>query len=194
MLFAGRDEAVESEIEGLGYVPDYMSAEQAQQMLQRIDSQIWRNDLKRRVQHYGYAYDYKARRVGAESYLGALPDWLESLGTRLQQDGYFRECPNQVIVNEYLPGQGISAHIDCIPCFGEVVASVSIGSAVIMDFAWGNHKVSRYLEGNSLVVLSGAARMVWTHAIPARKYDVVCGVRIPRGRRVSLTFRTVLHG
>ena len=39
----------------------------------------------------------------------------------------------QAIVNEYEPGQGIAPHIDR-DCFGPVVATVSLGSAVNMDF------------------------------------------------------------
>lgn len=37
-------------------------------------------------------------------------------------------------MNEYLPGQGIAAHIDRDTCFGPAVASVSLGSDIIMDF------------------------------------------------------------
>lgn len=33
---------------------------------------------------------------------------------RLQQAGLFADTPDQVIINEYQPGQGISAHIDCV--------------------------------------------------------------------------------
>ena len=37
------------------------------------------------------------------------------------------------VVVEYEPGQGIAPHIDR-DCFGPVVATVSLGSAVNMDF------------------------------------------------------------
>jgi alkylated DNA repair dioxygenase AlkB len=43
----------------------------------------------------------------------------------------------------------------------------------------------------SAVVLSGEARSIWKHGIPARKTDQAAGVRVPRSRRLSITFRTV---
>ena len=42
--------------------------------------------------------------------------------------------PDQLIVNEYQPGQGISAHIDCEPCFKNTIVTVSLGSVYEMDF------------------------------------------------------------
>ena len=41
---------------------------------------------------------------------------------------------NQMIVNRYSPGQGISAHVD-LAAFGDVVVSVSLESAATMDFS-----------------------------------------------------------
>jgi alkylated DNA repair dioxygenase AlkB len=41
---------------------------------------------------------------------------------------------DQAIINEYQPGQGISPHVDCVPCFGPVVAAISLGSDCVMDF------------------------------------------------------------
>jgi alkylated DNA repair dioxygenase AlkB len=63
-----------------------------------------------------------------------------------------------------------------------------------MDFthATTGEKQSHLLEPKSLLVLSGDARYHWQHAIPARKTDKWRGQTIPRARRISLTFRTVL--
>jgi alkylated DNA repair dioxygenase AlkB len=55
----------------------------------------------------------------------------------------------------------------------------------------GAERRSLRLPPRSLLVLAGEARTAWTHAIPARKSDVVEGARVARGRRVSVTFRTV---
>jgi len=175
----------------LRYLPDFISGEETDYLVHKIDAQSWRNDLQRRVQHYGYRYDYKARQARKEDYLGPLPPFLQVLAERLTHDGHFGSVPDQVIVNEYMPGQGISAHVDCRPCFGDVIASLSLLSSCIMRLE--NRKVSQKvdltLEPGSLLVLSGDARHVWTHAIPARKCDIVNGQKQPRSRRLSLTFR-----
>ncbi|MDP9195812.1 MAG: alpha-ketoglutarate-dependent dioxygenase AlkB [Pseudomonadota bacterium] len=164
-------------------------------LLSRIDSQPWRADLKRWVQHYGWRYDYKERTVRSDAFLGPLPDWLRSLCHRLHDKGIFPSPPHQVIVNEYLPGQGISAHIDCIPCFGKAIASLSLGSACVMDFSnpETGQKKPVFLEQCSLVVLSGPARYEWQHRITARKSDIIGGIRTARRRRAFLTFRTAVR-
>ena len=52
-----------------------------------IDAAPWITDLKRRVQHYCYHYDYRARTVTEDAYLGPLPDWLMGLGAQLKDAG-----------------------------------------------------------------------------------------------------------
>lgn len=59
----------EIDISGLSYIPDFISAQEQACLLSQIDQQPWLTDLKRRVQHYGYKYDYKARTVGGDAYL-----------------------------------------------------------------------------------------------------------------------------
>ena len=182
--------------EGLTLVPGYLPPPHQAELLARIDALPWRTDLKRRVQHHGWRYDYRARRVAADDRIGPLPDWLGEEAERLVADGWFEKRPDQAIVNEYEPGQGIAAHIDCQPCFGEAIASLSIGSACMMEFRerGSGGRVSLALEPGSLLVLSGPARHSWTHAIPARKSDPIGGMQRSRQRRVSITFRTVTLG
>lgn len=141
-------------IPGLTYIPDFISAQEQDFLLSQIDQQPWLTDLKRRVQHYGYKYDYKARSVDHNAYLGSLPDWLSSVSNKLHNDGIFSLAPDQAIVNEYLPGQGISAHIDCVPCFADTIASLSLGSPCIMEFSnpKTGEKKSIVLEDRSLIV------------------------------------------
>ncbi len=177
---------------GLYYLPNFISEEEHNALLTAIDAQTWLSNLKRRVQHYGYQYDYKARTVSAESYLGTLPPWLCDLQERLFAENLFKQKPDQAIINEYLPGQGISAHIDCVPCFDDVIASLSLGSDVMMQFSSDEEKHDIFLERNSLIILSGEARYKWKHAIPSRKSDIVDGVKLGRHRRVSVTFRKVI--
>lgn len=181
---------------GLKYLPAFVSAEETDDLARKIDAQAWRHDLKRRSQHYGYRYDYKARQAREEDYIGPLPPFLQALAERLTHYGHFNSVPEQVIVNEYMPGQGISAHVDCRPCFGDVIASLSLLSSCVMrlEHRKVGQKTDLVLEPGSLLVLSGEARHVWTHAIPARKSDIVNGLKQPRSRRLSLTFREMRFG
>jgi alkylated DNA repair dioxygenase AlkB len=181
-------------ISGLGYIPDFIDKNTEAELLQTIDAQPWKYDLKRRVQHYGYVYDYKARNVTIESKLGDIPQWLQVYCEKLKDYRFFEQTPDQVIVNEYQIGQGISAHIDCVPCFGKTIAIISLGSPCIMDFTNSKtgEKLPVLLEQRSIAILSGDARYIWQHAIANRKNDKYNGEIIQRKRRVSLTFRTVI--
>lgn len=181
-------------INGLQYIPAYLSPEQQNAYLEIIDTLPWLTDLKRRVQHYGYRYDYKRRAVDASLYLGGLPDWAATFAQRLYHDGYVPYEPDQLIVNEYLPGQGIARHIDCQPCFGDTILSITLAAGCVMDFyhTQTNAHFPIWLEPGSLVVMQGEARYDWKHGIAARKADMVEGQKVARGRRVSLTFRNVV--
>lgn len=53
-------------------------------------------------------------------------------------------------------------------------------------------KIAHMLEPCSLIILSGDARYKWKHGISSRKTDKYKGLIIQRGRRVSLTFRSII--
>ncbi|WP_404406760.1 alpha-ketoglutarate-dependent dioxygenase AlkB [Pelagibacterium halotolerans] len=71
---------------------------------------------------------------------------------------------------------------------------MSLGSTCLMEFSHIHSRQSstQALAPRGLLVLNDEARFNWTHGIPARKSDVIDGKKVPRGRRVSLTFRTVI--
>ncbi|MEM9285980.1 MAG: alpha-ketoglutarate-dependent dioxygenase AlkB, partial [Pseudomonadota bacterium] len=133
------------------------------------------------------------RGVEPEDWLGPLPTAFRFIILRIMPEELFQVEPNQIIVNEYLPGQGIAPHIDCLPCFAETIISLSLGSSCMMDFSKEGiqHKEHVVLEPRDLLILTGPARSTWRHGIAARKSDLINGVRRPRSRRVSLTLRVV---
>ena len=182
-------------IRGLQYIEDYIDEVQHDWLLTQINEQQWLDDLKRRVQHYGFKYDYRARKVNRDMRIGELPDWLKRFSENLYKDGYMPEIADQVIINEYLPGQGISSHIDCEPCFKDTIVSLSLESGCVMNFTNKFDKTKKipvWLAPRSLVVLSEKARYEWLHGIAARKWDEWDGQKYERQRRVSLTFRKVI--
>jgi alkylated DNA repair dioxygenase AlkB len=165
------DLALLSKIKGLLYIPEYITKEEHTSFWQSVNSENWLGDLKRRVQHYGYKYDYKARFIDYSMKIGELPEWVMALATKLYKDGYMPAIPDQLIVNEYKQGQGIASHVDCEPCFGDTIISLSLGSTCVMDFInkETKEKVEVLLEPRSLVVLKDDARYLWTHGITGKK-------------------------
>ena len=181
-------------IPGLNCVPGFLDESNSHRLLGILDRQPWLDDLNRRVQHYGWRYDYKSRKIHHDAYLGSLPGFLLDVAKDLFSAGLMECVPDQAIVNEYLPGQGIAAHIDCEPCFGPEITTISLGDDYPMLFTNVSTSESRevWLPVGSVCVMSGPARYEWQHEIAKRKSDLFCGTRKLRKRRVSVTFRTVI--
>jgi alkylated DNA repair dioxygenase AlkB len=178
---------------GATYLDAFMSVEGAAALQAFVDDQPWQSTLRRRVQHYGWRYDYQNRRSGPRDFIGPLPDILNQLGHQVAAHFSLPHAFNQAIVNEYLPGQGISAHMDCVRSFGPTIVSLSLGSSCTMVFSNPKSGQTRQcrLHPRSLLMLQGEARSVWTHGIAPRKTDTVQGLTLPRNRRVSITLRCV---
>ncbi len=71
-----------------------------------------------------------------------VPPLFQALSERLvsNKTAGFDVVPDAVLVNEYDPGQGIAFHVDDIKVVGAMVASVSLGSPAVIDFAIVKHK------------------------------------------------------
>ena len=203
-LFEDRPESSskpnEIDVPGIVYREAFLRPDECDELVRKIDDQPWSNDLSRRVQHYGWRYDYTSKTVAEDTRLGPLPDWLLSIAERLHQEGFFEEIPDQVIINEYQPGQGIAPHMDR-QTFGPTVATISLCECWPMEFtpigrqAGRNGKRELFLGVGSLLVLKGDARDKWLHGIAKRKSDrpePQKKERRPRQHRISVTFRTVI--
>ena len=187
-------------IQGLEYVRDFLSENDESAIVKQIDQGNWSEEFQRRVQHYGWRYDYKAGQVDPAMRLGPLPRWADDVARRLVKRGLMSSLPDQVIVNEYVRNQGIAPHVDS-ESFGDDIAMISLLESWEMVFRErrGKQKFSQRLEQRSVAIIKGEARYSWTHEIPKRKTEpgvVPPGknkpIRVPRNRRISLTFRKVI--
>lgn len=172
-------------IDGLMYLPNFVNEAEEAELVASIDNESWDTSWDRRRQPYGAAYG------PSKDAAKAIPEWGVALAEKIFRAGQ-AECPyDQMLVNEYLPGQGIALHRDYEP-FDRTVASLSLLAPCVMDFReiTSDRKESLLLERRSLLILSDVARYEWEHGIARRKNDVWHGVKIPRSRRLSVTFRT----
>ena len=103
-----------------------------------------------------------------------MPEWLQILSNF-----------DQVIVNEYTTGQGITPHIDCIPCFSDTICSLSLLKPCEMVLERDNINHSIILEPSSLLTFQDEARYEWRHSISQRKSNI-------KNRRVIVTYRKVV--
>lgn len=183
-------------IRGLIYKPEFITEDEERRLLACIDESHWSQPIQRRVQHYGWRYDYTQRRIDGSMRLGDLPAWAKELAHRFVDEGLVDDLPDQVIVNEYVGNQGISRHLDQPVSFAEHVATISLLETWGMVFRrrGSKDKVEIPLERRSVAILTGEARYQWTHEIPTR-WSEPTGLderpRVDRKRRISLTFRKV---
>jgi alkylated DNA repair dioxygenase AlkB len=178
-------------IDGLTIVRDFLSAQQQNRLLDVIDEGRWNAELRRRVQHYGYRYDYSARCVRPASDVPPIPDWARQLTRQIYRTGITRQEFDQLIVNEYLPGQGIAPHVDSTSCFDNEIVSISLGSSCVMTFtdATRAEQIDVLLRPGDLQLIKDEARYGWRHQIKQRRRDCWAGGVIERARRLSITFR-----
>ncbi len=192
MPFSLFDEPDEPDVPGIGYREAYVSPPEEAALIDHIDLQPWSHELLRRRQWYGWAPGDTTFGDWREYQPQPMPHWLLGLATRLHQDGYFKGVPARVLINDYQPGQGIGAHKDRDVEHIKSVAIISLGHPIMMEFTrLGHASRSRYLYPRSLLTMRGDAREKWLHGITGRKSDRVGGLVVPRGRRVSLTFRYI---
>lgn len=183
-------------VPGLYLFKNFLRTDIQEYYLNKIDANEWGKAgplAKRRVQQYGYKYGYTSRKVNQneESGINPMPNWISSFTTALVTAGMFSSKPEQMIINEYEPGQGIGKHTDS-PTFKDIVFSLTLGSGATITYELPNHRsVDVYTEPGDFLIMSGPCRNVWTHVIKPQRQDYVNGKWIPRGRRISVTFRWV---
>jgi alkylated DNA repair dioxygenase AlkB len=177
---------------GLLYFPNWISDFEHDQLLQGIDGRNFETSLARRVQHYGARYHYDSSQVAEIGSAPPIPEFLTSICERLYRECDFERMPEQVIVNEYLGNQGIAAHVDR-NTFGPKVATISLIESWYMKFRNldGNETIDVLLETNSLAIMTNESRSTWSHEIKKVKTDKVAGLKKDRGRRISITLRTI---
>lgn len=172
------------EIPGLTILTNAISPAEESDIVASIDAAEWTSiNGGREVQQYGWIYDYQLRNI-SNDYV-AIPEWLTQIADRLGLP-----APDNVIVNKYEPGEGIAQHKDHA-CFGPLIGCLSLLSPVNFDFKKEDIEHTVRLHPRTFIKMEDAARDQWTHGIAARKSDLVGGVRVPRQKRYSITFRTL---
>lgn len=194
-------------VPGVTLIEDFVTEEEEREMLACVDSdERWQRLAKRRVLHYGYAFDYGTRDARDET--SPMPAFVAGLLRRASRCGApgaleSATC-DQLTVNEYVCGVGIAPHVDTHSAFGPTILSVSLAGRAVMEFRLheGGEKEPRErraisMPPRSLLVLHGEARYRWLHYIPHRKRDAIVGedeCETREERRVSFTFRRRREG
>lgn len=179
-------------IDGLQYIPNYVSEQEEAQLLRLVDSGQWFHAIRRRIQFYGPVYYYTKHflpEVQPERNYEVSPlSTVQFLLDRFERDGIFEmssssHAPNQCLVNEYVSNQNIADHVDHAQVFGDTIVGLSLLEPTVMTFSpiapvqqQGQQeqlnqasKFSILLEPRSLYVFKREARYEWKHGIKSSK-------------------------
>jgi len=193
---------------GVRVIPDYVSEEEERELLGLLTWQEGEEGRMkhRQVKHFGFEFNYKTNNIDPSEPLldQPIPPLCASLGSRVVSEDLIEDCPDQITVNRYLPGQGIPPHTDSHSCCSSSILSLSLASGVVIEFRGPKEEqVPVWLPQRSLLVLAGEARYTWRHGITPRHCDTLPGHILGQGEgltlahrdtRVSLTFRRTLTG
>ncbi|KAF8624064.1 hypothetical protein AX15_006076 [Amanita polypyramis BW_CC] len=120
------------------YIPNFVSLDEEEYLIRKIKEtphQKWKQLGNRRLQVWGGEILQNGVLFGQ-----SLPPFLKifpNIISRLKVTDVFESSPhkepNHVILNEYLPGQGIMPHEDG-PIYHPVVATISLGSHTVFHY------------------------------------------------------------
>ncbi|WOK95912.1 hypothetical protein Cni_G04619 [Canna indica] len=121
----------------VAYIPNFVTQSEQSQLLHHnyvylqiyeVPASRWKSLKNRRLQNWGGVVHEKGLLPQP------LPSWLTKITEKIsQQTGLFPSPINHVLINEYLPDQGIMSHQDG-PAYFPVVAILSLESPITIDF------------------------------------------------------------
>jgi alkylated DNA repair protein (DNA oxidative demethylase) len=172
---------------GFRYIPDFLSEPDERELIDFIETLPFAGirmhgvTAKRRTAHFGWLYGYESWQITPGP---PIPEALLPLRERAARlIAQPADAIEEVLVTDYPLGAGIGWHRDA-PMFGPVVVGISLLGTARFRFRrktdGGLEVAESSLEPRSAYVLSGAARALWQHSIPAMKQH-----------RYSVTFRTL---
>ncbi|XP_034253922.1 alpha-ketoglutarate-dependent dioxygenase alkB homolog 6 [Thrips palmi] len=200
------------------YEPNFITEEEERRLVDCVyaaPKPKWQQLSNRRLQNWGGLPHPKG--MVAEP----IPEWLMHYVQKVSSlDLFGDKKPNHVLVNEYLPGQGIMPHTDG-PLFHPVITTISLGSHTVLNFheeqdlenIVGENTspnqmkqrkkiMSVLLEPRSLLVVKDDLYQNHLHSIEELKCDEISesiinpgtfkvGELLERKTRISLTIRHV---
>ncbi len=210
--------SISTAIPGVSVLPCFITPTEEETVLSFLSQQQWRTDLSRRTIHYGGTYCILPPRAASPATqkrienniitAPRIPDELTFLIDRMASHGTYSsdQKPEYIIINEYLTGHGISAHVENFR-FDEPVCGLTLGDGDHLRFhelfepndgsvrsgkaaeaKRTGRKVDLWMPSRSLLVMRGEGRWKWQH-------EIVRGRKKHTGfKRTSLTFRVEKRG
>jgi alkylated DNA repair dioxygenase AlkB len=176
--------------EGFFYFPDFLSIAEEQQLIEAVSALELRSlvfqgfTAKRKVESYGYDYDFDKRSISKGK---PIPSMLDFLIAKVAEFLSFAPADlEEILVTEYPEGSVINWHRDAPP-FDTIIGVSLLSECKFRLRPYEKSKQGRgatlslNLEPRSLYIIRGSARSDWEHSIaPVKK------------QRYSITLRTLV--
>ncbi|XP_014253969.1 alpha-ketoglutarate-dependent dioxygenase alkB homolog 6 [Cimex lectularius] len=193
------------------YIPDFINEMEESYLVDKVNNAPkpkWTYLSNRRLQNWG------GLPLPKGMITEPLPDWLKFYVDRVNELGVFGNNikANHVLVNEYLPGQGIMPHEDG-PLFYPTIVTINCGSHTVLKFQKKRHDedkkesekpISMFLEPRSLIIVKDSMYQNYLHSIEEIYEDKIDdsivnadlikpkkGEKVTRKTRISFTIRNV---
>lgn len=193
------------------YVSEFITPDEEKYILSHIyaaPKPKWTQLSNRRLQNWG-GIPHNKGMIAEE-----IPQWLQTYLDKIHKLNLMNgKRPNHVLVNEYLPEQGILPHLDG-SLFYPTITTISVGSHTVLKFSQPASNecaslkpvFSFLLEPRSLLVLQDKLFSYYLHSIEEVTEDLlddsivnlhmcsdkyVKGATVARDTRISLTIRHV---
>ncbi|KAJ8965761.1 hypothetical protein NQ314_003919 [Rhamnusium bicolor] len=156
------------------YIPNFITKDEELYIIKNVYSvpkPKWTSLSNRRLQDYG-GIPHEKGMIPEK-----IPNWLQIYMNRIDELNIFEgKKSNQILINEYLPGQGIMPHTDG-PLFYPTVTTITCGSHTILEFMENNESRRKIcdllLEQCSLVIIKDDMYSKYLHSISERHFDVI---------------------
>lgn len=174
---------------GLSVVLDFITEDEETEILNNIVVGIKKKiNSRNTIKRYGSDLPYKSNIVSKN-----IPDFLESLCSKLLENKLLDIKPDSVTINEYLRGQCIKAHIDSITS-GDVITTLSLKNNAVMRFKQKREEFTVELPRRCLVQMRNEIRYKWEHSIdPVEndRYSIVfrCSRRNDQSKKIHHPIR-----
>lgn len=175
-------------ISGLYYISNFLDSDEMTQIQEFLNSEvkfkpITKSSNSRRVAQFGYTYAYD--RSGVEP-TEPIPEIFKTLVSSLKLNNIVKSNLierefDQLIINEYTPGQEIAYHTDHPVQFDDIIACITIGQSVPIMFRNGNDIRKLDIAAGSMYIMTGDSRYKWKHHLKNNGTT----------NRYSLTYRKV---
>jgi alkylated DNA repair dioxygenase AlkB len=192
----------DSGIHGMKVVEEAITPEMEQMIIQAVENMDQGVHTQNRgpgnihVWEYGWTYCSNGNAVynlDESNRIGDIPIAFLELFRIASTKLNVHYIPDHCMINKYEPGQGIYAHKDDERYWGDWVVGICIGSGATMRMTncQTRETKSHYMFPRTAYLLESESKDEWQHEIPATDHDMIGSIKIPRGVRYAVTFRSI---